>query len=100
MLAVGSARPTFRSLLLLVVLVRGEVGCRSDRSSASNTERARATPAPSSAATATGGGARERRADYVGSERCDGCHAQPYSAWKSSHHRLAMQIPSERSVLG
>src|SRR5438067_9798634 len=48
-------------------------------------------PAPVSAPAA---------ATYVGSERCSGCHAQTYAAWQTSHHRLAMQAPSDGSMLG
>ncbi|MEN9581736.1 MAG: hypothetical protein RJA70_4745, partial [Pseudomonadota bacterium] len=37
---------------------------------------------------------------YVGSESCRDCHADLFKAWQGSHHQLAMQEPSEESVLG
>ncbi len=45
-----------------------------------------------------GGGS--QAADYVGGEACRGCHAAEYSAWQGSHHDLAMQPASEKTVLG
>lgn len=37
---------------------------------------------------------------YVGADACAGCHAEQTSAWKGSHHDLAMRIADEESVLG
>jgi predicted CXXCH cytochrome family protein len=39
-------------------------------------------------------------ADYVGGDVCQGCHAAEYVAWQGSHHDLAMQPASEKTVLG
>ena len=37
---------------------------------------------------------------FTGSESCRGCHEEAYTQWQGSHHDLAMQLPSEESVLG
>ena len=37
---------------------------------------------------------------YVGSEACAGCHDSEAKAWRGSHHQLAMDHATERSVLG
>ncbi|HZY02852.1 MAG TPA: multiheme c-type cytochrome, partial [Anaeromyxobacteraceae bacterium] len=37
---------------------------------------------------------------YVGSERCQGCHQKAYQAWKPSHHARAMQAARDGTVLG
>ncbi|PSJ44715.1 hypothetical protein C7H85_12090 [Zobellella endophytica] len=37
---------------------------------------------------------------YVGSQLCASCHQAEFSAWRSSHHALAMQHADEDSVLG
>jgi predicted CXXCH cytochrome family protein len=39
-------------------------------------------------------------ADYVGSDACANCHRGEYESWRGSHHDLAMQRPSEETVLG
>jgi len=96
MTAVCSARP-LSLCLLSIVLVGGEPGCRSDKQSKSEAQLA---VSPPSAASVTAGVEREPRSSYVGSGRCNGCHEQPFAAWQQSHHRLAMQIPSEQSMLG
>lgn len=38
--------------------------------------------------------------DYVGRQRCAGCHEQQAGRWRGSHHDLAIQEPSERTVQG
>jgi hypothetical protein len=38
--------------------------------------------------------------DHVGSEACAGCHQEVYAAWQVSHHRQAMAVATEASVLG
>ncbi|MBX9914030.1 MAG: tetratricopeptide repeat protein [Pseudomonadaceae bacterium] len=38
--------------------------------------------------------------DYVGSDTCTSCHAPQHSDWQGSHHDLAMQIASAKTVLG
>ncbi|MCE7872864.1 tetratricopeptide repeat protein [bacterium CPR1] len=38
--------------------------------------------------------------DYLGSQRCAACHQAEMRAWQGSHHDLAMQEPTEKSVLG
>jgi tetratricopeptide (TPR) repeat protein len=37
---------------------------------------------------------------YVGRKVCTECHAKEAEAWRGSHHDLAMQEPSEKTVLG
>ena len=39
-------------------------------------------------------------AGYVGSEKCASCHKQEFDAWRGSHHDLAMDVATEKSVLG
>ena len=38
--------------------------------------------------------------DYVGTATCAGCHEQPFADWQGSHHDLAMQAVTEKTVLG
>ncbi len=40
------------------------------------------------------------RLDYVGRAACAACHADEHEAWSGSHHDLAMQVPTARTVLG
>ncbi len=37
---------------------------------------------------------------FTGSITCASCHAKQYQNWKGSHHELAMQHASDKSVLG
>ncbi len=37
---------------------------------------------------------------YIGAAACAGCHAAEASAWKGSHHDLAMQHANDKTVLG
>jgi hypothetical protein len=37
---------------------------------------------------------------YVGSEACAGCHLNEAKLWNGSHHKLAMDHATEKSVLG
>jgi predicted CXXCH cytochrome family protein len=37
---------------------------------------------------------------YVGGEACAACHAKQYQAWRGSHHELAMQEATDKTVLG
>jgi predicted CXXCH cytochrome family protein len=53
-------------------------------------------PAPEAAAPA----AAAVPASYVGAQACASCHATEHTAWKGSHHDLAMQVAGDRSVLG
>jgi predicted CXXCH cytochrome family protein len=39
-------------------------------------------------------------AGYVGSQACATCHEKESAAWRGSQHALAMQAPTEQSVLG
>lgn len=39
-------------------------------------------------------------ASYLGSQRCAACHQEEMRQWQGSHHDLAMQEPTEKSVLG
>lgn len=38
--------------------------------------------------------------DYVGSSKCSACHAAEFDAWRGSHHALAIQEATARTVLG
>ena len=38
--------------------------------------------------------------EYVGSGKCESCHAQAYEAWKGSHHYQAMLPATAENVLG
>jgi len=49
-----------------------------------------ALPAPDVAAPLT----------YLGSAACADCHEAAYSAWRGSHHALAMQVAGDETVLG
>jgi predicted CXXCH cytochrome family protein len=40
------------------------------------------------------------RAEFVGSERCAGCHAREAAGWKTSQHAIAMQDARPGTVLG
>lgn len=42
----------------------------------------------------------DTEATYAGSAACAGCHEEQYRAWRDSHHRMAMQPPSEETVVG
>lgn len=37
---------------------------------------------------------------YIGAQACQSCHAEAYDAWQGSHHDLAMQEVSDKTVLG
>ena len=37
---------------------------------------------------------------FIGSDACQGCHAEEHAQWRGSHHDLAMQLPSSETVLG
>lgn len=37
---------------------------------------------------------------YVGSEKCESCHAQTFEAWKGSHHYQAMLPATAENVVG
>jgi len=39
-------------------------------------------------------------ARFVGGKVCAGCHQEEYKLWSGSHHDLAMQVASEKTVLG
>jgi predicted CXXCH cytochrome family protein len=38
--------------------------------------------------------------EFVGSERCSGCHTEEADEWQDSHHHKAMARPTEETVLG
>ena len=48
----------------------------------------------------TSGAQADEPATYVGSSACAGCHASETAAWRGSHHDLAMQEATDKSVLG
>jgi Tfp pilus assembly protein PilF len=37
---------------------------------------------------------------FIGSEKCRDCHKAEYDKWQDSHHDHAMEVASEKSVLG
>ncbi len=37
---------------------------------------------------------------FVGTQACAACHVAQHELWRGSHHDLAMQLPSDDSVLG
>ena len=37
---------------------------------------------------------------YIGRQACTTCHAKEAEAWRGSHHDLAMQEPTDKTVLG
>jgi len=37
---------------------------------------------------------------YVGSQKCLSCHEPEYKAWQNSHHDLAMQLATDKTVVG
>jgi predicted CXXCH cytochrome family protein len=39
-------------------------------------------------------------AQFVGTSKCAGCHQQAFEDWQQSHHRHAMEVPDQDSVLG
>jgi predicted CXXCH cytochrome family protein len=41
-----------------------------------------------------------RTASYVGAEACSSCHAKEATAWKGTHHNLAMRPANSTTVLG
>ncbi len=53
-------------------------------------------PSPPAPATA----APPAAATYAGSAACRGCHQKEFDAWQGSHHDLAMQAASDKTVLG
>ena len=71
-------------------LLAGSVACTVD-GSAENEARAPGNP---------GGEEPALSARFVGRASCEGCHADEATAWSGSHHDLAMQEASDRTVLG
>ncbi len=59
--------------------------------------RAASTAAPAAAATP---GALAAKATFVGREKCAPCHAEEDRRWEGSHHDLAMEEATEKTVLG
>ena len=41
-----------------------------------------------------------KTASYVGAEACSSCHAKETTAWKGTHHNLAMRPANSTTVLG
>jgi Tfp pilus assembly protein PilF len=37
---------------------------------------------------------------FVGSAKCERCHKEAYGKWKNSHHDLAMDVATDKTVLG
>ena len=44
--------------------------------------------------------ASDTKATFIGSEKCKDCHKTEYDKWRDSHHDHAMEVASEKSVLG
>src|SRR5690606_23780191 len=47
-----------------------------------------------------GGGATAAAPAFVGTAACASCHQAEHAAWRGSQHDLAMQEPTQESVLG
>jgi Flp pilus assembly protein TadD len=56
--------------------------------------RDRAPPPPPAAA------AQPPAATYAGAAACRGCHQKEFDGWQGSHHDLAMQVATDKTVLG
>ncbi len=56
------------------------------------------TSAP--AATQTAAAGQPHVPAYVGRQTCASCHQKEHTAWQGSHHDLAMQEPSPKTILG
>jgi Flp pilus assembly protein TadD len=56
-------------------------------------------PAPGPAASAPAPDAGAPPA-YVGSQSCAGCHQEAFQRWQGSQHAVAMQVATEKTVLG
>jgi predicted CXXCH cytochrome family protein len=39
-------------------------------------------------------------AEFVGSDKCKDCHRPEYDKWLTSHHRMAMAVATDETVLG
>ncbi|WP_163336328.1 tetratricopeptide repeat protein [Desulfopila sp. IMCC35008] len=39
-------------------------------------------------------------ADFIGSNKCNSCHKTLFDKWQESHHDLAMDVATEKTVLG
>jgi hypothetical protein len=59
----------------------------------------RKTPPPTQTATAPGAPTLPA-ATYVGGPACTSCHAKEADAWRGSHHDHAMEVASDKTVLG
>lgn len=42
----------------------------------------------------------KRSSDFVGREKCKDCHRNEYEKWQGSHHDKAMDVATEKTVLG
>ncbi len=71
--------------MLAATLLGGALSCR------------REPPAP---ATDSGASASVSAATFVGRTACEKCHAEETRRWTGSHHDLAMQEVTDRTVLG
>lgn len=77
---------------LLVLVALGAWWLRKPTTEAPATVASSAVPAPPLSPKPGAG--------YVGAQACALCHAKEASAWRQSHHALAMQAADEHSVLG
>jgi predicted CXXCH cytochrome family protein len=83
-----------RSLIALLMAAAG--GCQP--SPRTRDRAADAAPAGTAVSAAADADAEPLR--YVGSQRCQPCHAAQLAAWSGSHHALAMQVASAATVRG
>ena len=74
--------------LLMALLLAAPAACRQEGAS---------RPAGSAGPTPT---PKATHATFVGREKCAPCHAEEDRRWKDSHHDLAMQEATEKTVLG
>ncbi|WP_226999799.1 tetratricopeptide repeat protein [Microbulbifer aggregans] len=64
------------------------------------TNSAVAQPPVNLAKTAIEDEAGKTEPEFVGAEACATCHQVEFDRWRDSHHDLAMQVASDRTVLG
>ncbi|HXV37282.1 MAG TPA: tetratricopeptide repeat protein [Myxococcota bacterium] len=79
--------------LALIPAIAVIAGC-GDRAETSRAEAKR------SASESAGRRAATAAPSFVGAELCGSCHTRELESWRGSHHALAMQAATERSVLG
>ena len=80
----GRKRSGLFVAVLIAVLLGGLYGCRSENKTQKKETASNSLSPP----------------EYVGAERCAGCHVQAAEAWRNSHHAQAMMPANASTVLG